>query len=220
MAASSMTSSWNRVARWVSSIATAAGTIRSSLELPNCAASSTSIARNLLPPAAIRCMDASVSSGSLACVVSRRADSTRARPSRTSASTAVSGRSTGTAVITRAPSPRYAPRERTLPGPYRQSPPVPRVPVYEPCPQVSVYEELARGLAGEAEHRLGHDAEDQRRRGANPHRGPRVHARDHHRSPASDGLAEVHQHDDPDVEERRDRAAQHADDHQRHRPAG
>ena len=54
-AASSMTSSWYSVARWVSSTTTAASTMPARAGSPNCAASSTSSGRVRLPPACARC---------------------------------------------------------------------------------------------------------------------------------------------------------------------
>ena len=53
--ASSMTSSWYSVARWVSSTTTAAGTISGRVGSPKCAASSVTSGRNRLPPASTRC---------------------------------------------------------------------------------------------------------------------------------------------------------------------
>ena len=77
--ASSITSSWYSVARWVSSTTTAAGTTRVGPRSPNCAASSTSSGRNRLPPAVDR-----------GARTSRRADRTApgglAQPSSTRAS--------------------------------------------------------------------------------------------------------------------------------------
>ena len=45
------------------------------------------------------------------------------------------------------------------------------------------------------------------------------HAGHDHGRAVGQRVAEEHQHDDADVEERRDRAAEHADDHQRDRAA-
>ena len=106
--ASSMTSLWNSVARCVSSMANAAWMTRGSFGSPNCAASSTSRARNRLPPAAMECLDASVKISSSGCAVSISDASTRARSSRTSAARAESGKSTGTAGITHSPGHRHA----------------------------------------------------------------------------------------------------------------
>src|SRR6266702_4337252 len=111
--ASSMTSSWNSVARWVSSIATAASMTRGSFGSPNCAASSTSMARKRLPPAAMECWDAWVSSSSSGCAVTASDSSTRIRSSSTSASRVESGKSTGTAVINCSPRHRHARTPRT-----------------------------------------------------------------------------------------------------------
>src|ERR1700678_1523193 len=103
MAASSMTSSWKSVARWVSSMATAAGTMRLSRLSPKRAASSTSMARKRLPPAAIMCRETSANISSPPKEVSRRAASTAARSSAISAVRVASAKSTGTAMITRTP---------------------------------------------------------------------------------------------------------------------
>jgi hypothetical protein len=52
--ASSMTSSWYSVARWVSSTTTAAGTTPAAPGSPKCAARIVSSGRNRLPPASTR----------------------------------------------------------------------------------------------------------------------------------------------------------------------
>src|SRR3984885_10703687 len=205
-----MTSSWNSVARWVSSMATAAWMTRGSFGSPNCAPKSTSRARNRLPPAAMECLAASVNSSSPGCAVAMSDASTRARSSRTSAARAESGKSTGTAVITHSPGHRYA-RTPRIPEYARSAPPKPRP---------SAHEQRIRGVAGQAQERFGHDAEHHRRRDAEAHGGAGEHARHHHLGPVGYRVAEEHQHDDPDVEEPGDRAGQHADDDQRRLPGG
>ena len=62
-AASSITSSWYSVARWVSSTTTADGTTPGAVGSPNWAASSTSSGRERLPPASTRWVEASVTNG-------------------------------------------------------------------------------------------------------------------------------------------------------------
>src|SRR6202451_2611538 len=210
--ASSMTSSWNSVARWVSSIATAASMTLGSLGSPNCAASSTSMARNRLPPAAIRCLDASVSSSSSGWAVLTSAASTRTRSSRTSASRAESGKSTGTAVITHSPDDRHArtPRIFEYALSVRRSKCWPRG-----ARPPSADEQGIRRVAGQAQERFGHDAEHDRGDHAEAHGGAGEHARHHHLGPVGHRVAEEHQHDHADVEEPGDRAGQHADDDQR-----
>ena len=71
----------------------------------------------------------------------------------------------------------------------------------------------------EAEQRLRHDAEDQGRDHAKRHGHAGEQPGRDHRGPARGRVAEEHQHDHPDVEERGDRAAEHPDDDQRQRPA-
>src|SRR6266571_5634202 len=233
--ASSMTSSWNSVARWVSSIATAAWMTRGSFGSPNCAASSTSMARNRLPPAAMRCRDASVSSSSSGCAVSASDSSILARPSSTSASRAESGKSTGTALINCSPRHRLARTPRTFEyarsvlcqprGATPLDPPQARDGadrsiarpggLRPPRGARLADKQLIRRMAGQAQDRFRHDAEHQGRDHADPDRGAGEHARHHHLGPVGDRVAEEHQHDHADVEERRDRAAQHAHDDQR-----
>ena len=79
-AASSMTSSWYSVARWVSSQTTAARVTSGASGSPSWAASRASIGRNRLPPADIRWPAASRTNGCSLPTAAVSADSTRTRP--------------------------------------------------------------------------------------------------------------------------------------------
>src|SRR5580658_583348 len=68
----------------------------------------------------------------------------------------------------------------------------------------------------EPEQWFWHDAEHQRGQHADADRGGRERAWPHDRRPVSSRLAEEHQHDDPDVREGQNGAAQYADHDQRH----
>ena len=63
---------------------------------------------------------------------------------------------------------------------------------------------------GQVEDRLRHDAEDDRRGHADPQRGHRQRRRQRDRRAVRRRLGEVHEHDDPHVEERGDRARRSA----------
>ena len=91
--ASSMTSSWYRVARWVSSTTTAEGTTPDATGSPNCAASRVSSGRKRLPPASTRWRAALVTNGYSLTTDWRSRPSTSASRIPTWASSPASGRS-------------------------------------------------------------------------------------------------------------------------------
>src|SRR5579871_5295253 len=207
--ASSMTSSWNSVARWVSSMATAAWMTRGSFGSPNCAASRTSRARKRLPPASMECLDASVRSSFPGCAVARSDASTWARSSRTSAARAESGKSTGTAVITYTPGHRHAgipqggrppwnPPHTRCGARHSIAPPEGRRPSRAARWPLragrwtarSTHEQGVRRVAGQAQDWLGDDAEDDGGDDAEADGGAGEHARDHHLGPVGHRVAE------------------------------
>src|SRR5258708_7883675 len=208
--ASSITSSWYRVARCVSSMATAAGTTRSSCGSPNCAASSTRVARKRLPPASIRYADVSSSRSYCALAAFLRPSSTRASPSVTSAASAASASSTGTTVIPASPTNTAfaigVPPSSLSPRIHQQT---------TTLAEASPDEELRGRVVRQPEQRFAVDPQDQRRQHSDTHRDRAAGAWPHHGGPVDGWLAEEHQHDDPDIGEGQDRAAQHADDDQR-----
>ena len=77
--ASSITSSWYSVPRWVSSTTTADWTTSPLPPVPNWAAIAASSGRNRLPPASTRCRAACATSGSSLCTAARNRSSTTAR---------------------------------------------------------------------------------------------------------------------------------------------
>ena len=89
--ASSITSSWYRVARCVSSTTTADEVTSADEGSPNCAASSVSSGRNRFPPASTRCRAALVTKGYSLTTDSRSSTSTCPRPTAMRASSPGSG---------------------------------------------------------------------------------------------------------------------------------
>ena len=171
-------------------VTTSSGRCRS----PSSAASSTSSGRNRLPPASMRWLAASVDERvRVARRARRRARSTTSQPVAQPRRASAGVRATGERQCA-ASSPATSRRARRSPD--------------ELSPQ------LRRRSRTGPRHDAEHQRRQRRRRRSRPWSAPT--ACDDASAP-SGRLGEEHQHDHPDVEERRDRAGRHADDDQRPR---
>src|SRR5260221_1813874 len=194
-------------------MATAAGTTRSSCGSPNCAASSTRVARKRLPPASIRYADVSSSRSYCALAAFLRPSSTRASPSVMSAASAASASSTGTTVITASPTNTAfasgVPPSVLLPGIHQDTHPAARRECRRPAgpAPTSPDEELRGRVVRQPEQRFWRDTQDQGRQDSDPDGDRRVGARPNYGGPARGWLAAENQSAGSDGGGRPERAA-------------